>query len=148
MSEETPDRIKAKLTIDIDFAKEDQPLIMEVLQNILDNLPISSSGNGSRTKHSHYSYKLETNQPSQPMTMERLFDIMDQAREPGEPSMGERMAESMRSDYEQIEQWWDKLNDLQKAWFRENYKGITLISQAYDIYQKYEPQEKAVFDRL
>ena len=36
--EKIPDRIKAKLTIELDFAKEDQPLIGEVLQGILDNL--------------------------------------------------------------------------------------------------------------
>ncbi|WHL30255.1 hypothetical protein QJS63_29410 (plasmid) [Pseudomonas juntendi] len=30
--EKIPDRIKAKLTIELDFAKEDQPLIGEVLQ--------------------------------------------------------------------------------------------------------------------
>ena len=47
--EKIPDRIKAKLTIELDFAKEDQPLIGEVLQGILDNLGLSSEGSGSRT---------------------------------------------------------------------------------------------------
>ena len=84
--EKIPDRIKAKLTIELDFAKEDQPLIGEVLQGILDNLGLSSEGSGSRTAQSHYSYKLESNLPKVPMTMERLFDLMDQAREPGEPT--------------------------------------------------------------
>ena len=77
--EKIPDRIKAKLTIELDFAKEDQPLIGEVLQGILDNLGLSSEGSGSRTAQSHYSYKLESNLPKVPMTMERLFDLMDQA---------------------------------------------------------------------
>ncbi|MBB3105253.1 hypothetical protein [Azomonas macrocytogenes] len=32
------DRIKATLTIELDFAKEDQPLIGEVLQGIIESL--------------------------------------------------------------------------------------------------------------
>ncbi|MEV1198099.1 hypothetical protein ABZQ24_29370 [Pseudomonas aeruginosa] len=56
-NEKLPDRIKATLTIELDFAKEDQPLIGEVLQGIIENLGFSSEGNGSRTTQSHYSYK-------------------------------------------------------------------------------------------
>lgn len=148
MSDESQDRIKLNLSIDFDIDSQYKDMIIPIMEEVIGNLSFSSSGNGTIKPGSTYSYKLISNIPPQPMTLEKMFEIMDAHREPGEPSMEERITESMREDYEQIEQWWDKLNDLQKQWFRENYKGITLISQAYDIYQKYEPKEKAVFDRL
>ena len=96
-----PERIKATLTIELDFAKADQPLIGDVLKDIIENLGFSSSGNGSRTTQSHYSYKLESNLPPEPMTIDRLLGLVDQAREPGEPTAREQIADSLHPEYDQ-----------------------------------------------
>ena len=132
-----PDRIKAKLTIDLDFAKEDQPLIAEVLQRIIENLGISNEGNGSCTPRSHYCYKLETNLPQEPLTVERLFDLFDEAREPGEPSSAELLAESLDPKFEQAETWWESLSGAQQKWLLEKFPEVKLVTKAWEAHKKY-----------
>ena len=147
-SEKLPDRIKATLTIELDFAKEDQPLIAEVLQGIIDNLGFSSSGNGYRTAQSHYSYKLESNLPKEPMTMERLFDLMDEASEPGEPTAAERFAESMHPDFEKAEAWWESLSEAQRRWFLEKFPEVKLVTKAWEVHQQMAFADRMFFQTL
>ncbi|ELM3831342.1 hypothetical protein RYY46_005598 [Pseudomonas aeruginosa] len=146
--EKIPDRIKAKLTIELDFAKEDQPLIGQVLQDILDNLGLSSEGSGSRTAHSHYRYKLESNLPKVPMTMERLFDLMDEAREPGEPTAAEQIAESMHPDYDAAVEWWESLAEGQKQWFIEKYPEVKLVTSAWEVHKGMDFADRVFFQTL
>ncbi|EPH9901707.1 TPA: hypothetical protein SL602_004903 [Pseudomonas aeruginosa] len=146
--EKIPDRIKAKLTIELDFAKEDQPLIGQVLQDILDNLGLSSEGSGSRTAQSHYSYKLESNLPKVPMTMERLFDLMDQAREPGEPTAAEQIAESMHPDYDTAVEWWEGLAERQKEWFIKKYPDVKLVTKAWEAHKEMDFADRVFFQTL
>lgn len=143
-----PDRIKATLTIELDFAKEDQPLISDLLQDIIDNLGISSQGNGSRTAQSHYKYKLESNLPSQPMTMDRLLNLYDQSIEPGEPTAGELIAESQHPDLEKAEGWWDQLTEAQKDWFIKRYPDVKLVTLAWETYQRMDFAERVFFQTL
>ncbi|MBD9674943.1 hypothetical protein IB275_30480 [Pseudomonas sp. PDM21] len=143
-----PDRIKATLTIDLDFAKADQPLIGGVLQDILGNLSISANGRGSINRDSHYSYKLTSNLPPVPMTMDRLFELFDAQREEGEPTAAERLQDSMRPDYEQAVEWWQGLNGAQQGWFLEAHKGTNTFTKAWDIYQAFSPSERVAFDIL
>lgn len=145
---ELPDRIKATLTIDIDFAKEDQPLIGEVLQNIIDNIGFSSSGNGSRTAQSHYSYNLESNLPKKAMTFDHLLDLMDQALEPGEPSAREQIADTMHPDYEQAQNWWDGLTDAQKNWLIQRHPDIRLVTKAWEVHKEMDFADKVFFKTL
>lgn len=98
MSNQTPDRIKATLTIELDFAKEDQLLIGGVLEHIIEALSFSQSGNGKPTPNSHYSYRLKSNLPCEPMTLGDLFEMMDAELKPGEPTTAERFFESMHPD--------------------------------------------------
>ncbi|MHC5194884.1 hypothetical protein ACYSUW_14115 [Pseudomonas frederiksbergensis] len=146
--QELPDRITAKLTIELDFAKEDQPLIGEVLQNIIDSLGFSSSGTGSRTMQSHYSYKLESNVPSEPMTMDHLLDLADQAIEPGEPTARERLAESMHPDYEEADAWWEGLTDAQREWFINKYPKAKLVTVAWAAHKQMDFADRVVFQAL
>lgn len=146
--QELPDRITAKLTIELDFAKEDQPLIGEVLQNIIDSLGFSSSGNGSRTMQSHYSYKLESNVPSEPMTMDHLLDLADQAIEPGEPTARERLAESMHPDYEEADAWWEGLTEPQREWFINKYPNAKLVTVAWAAHKQMDFADRVVFQAL
>lgn len=148
MSQELPDRIKATLTIELDFAKEDQSLISEVLQGIIENLGFSSEGNGSRTAQSHYSYKLESNLPKEPMTLERLFDLMDEALEPGEATTAERIAESMHPDYDQAQNWWEALSEAQKRWFIEKHPDVKLVTRAWEIHNKMDFADRVLFQTL
>lgn len=148
MAQDLPDRIKMKLTIELDFAREDQPLIQDLLQHILDHLWMSGSGEGSCTAQSHFSYKLESNAPSEPMTMEKLFEVMDQAREPGEPSMAERMEESMNPDYEKAEEWWDSLSEGQRKWFCEKYPEVKLVTKAWDVHKQMSFADRSLFMAL
>lgn len=143
-----PDRIKAKLTIELDFAKEDQPLIGDVLQNIIASLGISSEGNGSRTAQSHYRYKLESNLPKEPMTVDRLFDLFDEAREPGEPSSAELLAESMHPDYEQAHAWWEGLNEAQRNWFVEKFPAVKMVTKAWETHRDMDFADRAFFQAL
>lgn len=143
-----PDRIKATLTIELDFASEDQPLIEGVLQGIIENLGFSSEGNGSRTAQSHYSYKLESNLPKQPMTMNRLFALIDQAREPGEPTAQERIAESMHPDYDLAQVWWEGLSEAQKQWFIEKYPDVKLVTKAWRAHKEMDFAGQAFFQTL
>lgn len=147
-NENLPDRIVAKITIDLDFAREDQPLISEVLQSILDNLGISNSGKGSRTAQSHYSYKLESNQPSVPMTLETLLDIADQSLDPGEPTARERIAESLRPDYDEVFEWWEGLAETQRQWLRDNHPEARLVTHAWDIYKSLDTNDRVFFQGL
>lgn len=142
MSEETPDRIKATITIELDFAKEDQPMISGVLENIIESLSISGSGKGSATKNSHYSYKVESNLPSKPMTMERLFELFDANREPNEPTAMEKIQDSMHPEYEQAIQWWEDLTELQQKWFIETHPEITTFTKAWETFKNYSEEEK------
>nr|WP_205701706.1 hypothetical protein [Escherichia coli] len=146
--EKIPDRIKAKLTIELDFAKEDQPLIGEVLQGILDNLGLSSEGSGSRTAQSHYSYKLESNLPKVPMTMERLFDLMDQAREPGEPTAAEQIADSMHPNYDEAVDWWESLAEGQKQWFIKKHPDVKLVTKAWEVHKEMDFADRVFFQTL
>lgn len=145
---ELPDRIKAKLTIDLDFAKEDWELVSEVLHQIIDNLAISSEGNGSRTTRSHHSYKLESNLPKSPMTMERLFEMFDEAREPGEPSAIELFADSMHPRHEEAMTWWDGLAVAQREWFLEKYPEVKLSTQAWERHRVMCDADRKIFDGL
>ncbi|HGO9799708.1 TPA: hypothetical protein ACLEB8_004898 [Pseudomonas aeruginosa] len=149
MSEQNlPERIKATLTIELDFAREDQPLMLGVLQDIIDNLGISSQGNGSRTAQSHYSYKLESNVPSQPMTMERLLSIYDESIEPGEPTAGELIAESMHPKYDEAQVWWEQLKEAQKSWFIDKYPEVKLVTKAWETYRSMDFAERVIFQTL
>lgn len=143
-----PDRIKAKLTIDLDFAKDDQPRIGEVLQRIIENLGISNEGDGSCTPHSHYRYKLETNLPQEPMTVERLFDLFDEAREPGEPSSAELLAESLHPDFDQAQAWWERLSDAQRNWFVEKFPTVKLVTKAWEVHRDMDFADRAFFQAL
>lgn len=148
MTQNLPERIKMKLTVELDFAKEDQPLIPDVLQHILDHLWLSGSGNGSRTAQSHFSYNLETNVPSEPMTMDKLFEVMDQAREPGEPSVTERMAETMHPEYDQAEAWWEALSEGQKQWFCEKHPDVKMVTKAWEVQKEMPFADRVVFEAL
>lgn len=143
-----PDRIKATLTIELDFAKVDQPLIHGILQQIIDNLGISSSGNGSATASSHYSYNVESNLPKQPMTMDRILDLADAAGAPGQPTARERIAESMRPDYEQALEWWEGLSEAQQLWFIEKHPTAQLVTSAWDINRELPFADRALLDAL
>lgn len=143
-----PERIKATLTIELDFAKEDQPLIPDVLQDIIDNLGISSQGNGSRTAQSHYSYKLESNVPSQPMTMERLLSIYDESIEPGEATAGELIAESMHPKYDEAQAWWEQLTEAQKSWLIDKYPEVKLVTKAWETHQSMDFADRVIFKTL
>jgi hypothetical protein len=146
--QELPDRIKATLTIELDFAKEDQPLIGDVLQNIIDNLGFSSSGNGSRTALSHYSYNLESNLPKEPMTFDHLLDLMDQSLEPGEPTAREQIADSMHPYYEQAQDWWDGLTEAQKQWLIKKHPDVKLVTKAWEAHKEMDFADKVFFQTL
>jgi hypothetical protein len=146
--QELPDRIKATLTIELDFAKEDQSLIGEVLQNIIDNIGFSSSGNGSRTARSHYSYNLESNLPKEPMTFDRLLDLVDQSLEPGEPTAREQIADSMHDDYEQAQDWWGGLTEAQKQWLIKKHPDIKLVTKAWEAHNELDFADKVFFQTL
>lgn len=147
-NDDIPDRIKATLTIELDFAKKDQPLIAEVLQNIINNLGISSAGNGSRTRDSHYTYKLESNVPSKPMTVESLFDLYDQQREPGEPTALEQLAETRHPHYDEACTWWESVTEPQQAWFNKTYPNVTLVTAAWEVYQNMDFATRTMFQAL
>lgn len=147
-NQELPDRIKATLTIELDFAKDDQPLIGEVLQMIIGSLGFSSAGNGSRTAQSHYSYKLESNLPTEPMTMDNLLDLADQALEPGEPTARERIAESMHPDYDQANDWWESLAETQQKWFMKKYPEAKLVTVAWEVHKQMDFADRVFFQTL
>lgn len=147
MSQGLPDRIKATITIELDFAKEDQPLIGEVLSNIVtEMIPFSSQGNGHRTKTSRYSYKVESNLPKEPMTVDRMFELMDANREPGEPTAAEKIEDSMHPEYEQAVAWWESLNDSQRAWFMDQHPEIKTFSKAYEAYKSLDLADKTILN--
>ncbi|HEP8970227.1 TPA: hypothetical protein VDU83_002565 [Pseudomonas aeruginosa] len=143
-----PERIKATLTIELDFAREDQPLIADVLQDIIGNLGFSSQGSGSRTAQSHYSYKLESNLPSQPMTMDRLFSMYDESIEPGEPTALELFAESLHPNVDEANAWWEQLTEAQKDWFSKQYPDVKLLTKAWDTYQSMDFAQRVFFQTL
>lgn len=147
-NQEQPDRIKATLTINLDFAKEDQPLISGVLQQIIDNLGLSGSGNGWPTANSQFDYKLTHNQPSEPVTMDRLLDLFDANREPGEPTARERIEESQHPEYEEALDWWDGLNQAQRGWIMEKHPGLTLVTKAWEANKVLSPVDQNHFQNL
>lgn len=145
---ELPERIKATLTIELDFAKADQPLIGDVLKDIIENLGFSSSGNGSRTTQSHYSYKLESNLPPEPMTIDRLLGLVDQAREPGEPTAREQIADSFHPEYDQACTWWESLAEAQQRWFTKKYPETKLVTEAWETHKQMDFADRVFFQTL
>ncbi|EMN3634459.1 hypothetical protein R3Q56_006706 [Pseudomonas aeruginosa] len=142
------ERIKAKLTIELDFAKDDQHLIAGVLRDVIDNLAISNRGNGSVTAASHYSYNLFSNLPSEPVTLDRLFQLFDEAADPGEPTFKERILDSLHPEYEQALEWWESLSARQQEWFIQKYPGVKLASKAYEVYRAMDAMNKAMIQAL
>lgn len=143
--EQDQNRITATVTIELDFAKEDQPLIAGVLKDIVSEmLPISSKGNGMPTKNSRYFYTMTSNQPAQPMTLERLFDMVDAAREPGEPTAAEKIMDSRHPEYEEAVAWWEALNDAQRGWFISQYPDVKLFSKAYQLFEGFDEADKTI----
>nr|WP_246777418.1 hypothetical protein [Escherichia coli] len=82
------------------------------------------------------SYKLESNLPKVPMTMERLFDLMDQAREPGEPTAAEQIADSMHPNYDEAVDWWESLAEGQKQWFIKKHPDVKLVTKAWEVHKE------------
>lgn len=142
------ERIKAKLTIELDFAKDDQHLIAGVLRDVIDNLAISNRGNGSVTAASHYSYNLDSNLPSEPVTLDRLLQIFDEAADPSEPTFQERILDSFHPEYEQALEWWESLSARQQEWFVQKYPGVKLASKAYEAYRSMDAMNKAMIQAL
>lgn len=142
------DRIKLKLTIEMDFAREDQPRIMPVLEDIIGNLSFSSSGNGMPTKNSSYSYKLESNQPSQPMTLDKMIELVDAHAAPGEPTASEIIAETNHPEFEQAEEWWATLSEQQQQWFIKKHPEIKLVTKAWEANKAMSFADKVFFQTL
>lgn len=115
---------------------------------IIDNLGISSSGRGSRTPQSHYSYKVESNLPAEPMTVDRMLEVMDQAREPGEPTTEERFAEMVHPEYDKEHDWWEGLTEAQKEWFIEKHPGVKLVTKAWEAHKEMSFADKVIFQTL
>lgn len=134
MSQSLPDRIKATITIELDFAKEDQPLIGEVLSNIVtEMIPFSSQGNGHRTKTSRYSYKVESNLPSEPMTLDRMFELIDANREPGSLTVREQYAEMDDPLYETAQEWIERRTDEELNELGKQYPEAKSTLQLYKL---------------
>lgn len=148
MDQDNNDRIKAKLTIELDFAKEDQELIAGVLQDVLDNLGFSSQGSGSRTPASHFSYRLESNLPSVPVTLDRLFEMLDESADPGEPTFSERLNDSLHPEYDKALEWWESLSARQQEWFIQKFPDVKLVSKAYEAYRAMDAMNRAMIQAL
>lgn len=80
-NQQNQENIKLSLVIDFDIAHKHKDRIVPIMEEIVNNLFLSSSGNGVITPGSTYQYKLTSNQPSEPMTVDRLFELIRQAQE-------------------------------------------------------------------
>lgn len=86
MTDQQPDpkeRITLSLTIDFDVDMKYKDMIIPIMEEIVGNLAFSGSGNGIIKPGSTYQYKLTTNQPSQPITLERIMELIDQHNQEG-----------------------------------------------------------------
>lgn len=82
------------------------------------------------------------------MTMERLFDLMDEAREPGEPTAVERIAESMHPNYDEAQDWWESLVEAQKQWFIEKYPEVKMVTKAWEVHKDMDFADRVFFQTL
>lgn len=142
-------RITLNLSIDFDIDSQYKDRIIPIMEEIVGSLSFSSSGQGTIKPGSTYQYKLTSNQPSQPMTMEKMFQIIDAHRAPGEATMEELLADSMHPEYELAMDWWEGLAHSQKEIMRKMYEPpITTVTQAWETYKQLGEYEKRAFDLI
>lgn len=70
----TAETVKLTITINIEGPNNDEVPI--AFQHAIDGMSLGSGGNGHTANGTRYDYKVESNQPPVPMTMERLLDWM------------------------------------------------------------------------
>lgn len=147
-NDDTNDRIKSTITIKLDYAKEDQPLIDEMLKQIIVNLKLSRPDNGERTSRSYYTWTLDTDIDSKPKTVESLMGLFDPQREPGDPSALEQLLETRHPHYDEACAWWESITQPQQAWFNKTYPDVTLVTAAWEVYQNMDVATRTMFHAL
>lgn len=73
----TMDTLPYKATITINIEGQNPDEFGVALQNATDSLSLGSSGNGITKNGTRYDYKVESNIPASPMTLNRLLGLLD-----------------------------------------------------------------------
>ncbi|WP_241360775.1 hypothetical protein, partial [Pseudomonas aeruginosa] len=86
MADSLPERIKMKITIEIDAPSDALEEIPKMIDNAIDGVKFgSASGNGFLLgQKGSYRYTVEDNLPRKPATLETLFEMFDGQLAPGE----------------------------------------------------------------
>nr|WP_181377567.1 hypothetical protein [Pseudomonas aeruginosa]AVE20446.1 Hypothetical protein [Pseudomonas aeruginosa] len=94
MADSLPERIKMKITIEIDAPSDALEEIPQMIDNAIDGVKFgSASGNGFLLgQKGSYRYTVEDNLPRKPATLETLFGMFDAQLAPGELTSEVRMA--------------------------------------------------------
>lgn len=66
---------KATITINIEGPNADEA--SQAFQNAIDGIGFGSGGNGFTPNGTTYNYTVESNQPTVPMTLDRLLQLID-----------------------------------------------------------------------
>jgi hypothetical protein len=123
-------RLKMKIVIEIDAKKTED--IGSMIDNAVDAIKFGSpKGNGTLLGGlGSYTYVVEDNLPRKPMTTDTLFDMFNQQREPGTPTIETIMDLTMAAGDEAAE-WWQNLSEQERYQWLTTHEGISTPLQAW-----------------
>lgn len=138
MADSLPERIKMKITIEIDAPSDALEEIPQMIDNAIDGVKFgSASGNGFLLgQKGAYRYTVEDNLPRKPATLETLFEMCDAQLAPGELTSEVRMA-ILAVGGEDALQWWTELGE------HGRYRWINKpgIDTPIDAWQEFKRQQ-------
>ncbi|AGL45977.1 hypothetical protein JOY19_33465 (plasmid) [Pseudomonas aeruginosa] len=136
MADSLPERIKMKITIEIDAPSDALEEIPKMIDNAIDGVKFgSASGNGFLLgQKGSYRYTVEDNLPRKPATLETLFEMFDGQLAPGELTSEVSMA-ILAVGGEDALQWWTQLGEHGRySWI--NKPGINTPIDAWQEYRR------------
>lgn len=126
-------RFKVKITVEIEAgAAED---IGDMIDNAVECIKFgSASGSGSLLGgKGSYTYQVEDNLPRKPMTSDTVFEMLNEHREPGTPTV-ETIIELTIEGGEEAADWWQGLGEQGRYQWLTTYDGISTPLQAWKKY--------------
>ena len=129
------ERFKVKISIEIDAVETKD--IGDMIDNAVDAIKFgSASGNGVLLGgKGSYTYVVEDNLPRKPMTPEVMFEMYNEQREPGEPTL-ETIIDLTMEGGEEAAEWWQDLSEKERYQWLTSHEGITTPLQAWQKHSK------------
>lgn len=128
-------RLKMKIVIEIDAKNIED--IGGMIDNAVDGIKFGSpKGNGYLLEgKGSYTYVVEDNLPRGPLTADKLFEMFNEQRDPGTPTVETILELTMEAGDEAAE-WWQGLSEQERYQWLTTHEGISTPLQAWKKYSR------------